>query len=520
MKMKTLLIVTLFFILNCEKKESSSTEELQSEVSNMLSAALAEAGVSSPTAKKTNTTMYPLNLVGSLEASEQVMTAEEQITAIEDQSQKPTIDRCFEGINLDVGLTETQLSCFGPNVEISGASYPFESSVTIGTFTGSDSFQNIQGSNGRAPKGDLGIWSATEASGEACISAKMNTLVNDASKTVFVTEKLFAAVLCVANHSNVALPTVGTSVNLLSLVSGRLAGVTFGTASLSNVSSGSSGANTYTMSLGGTINSGTFLLTSTTTKSDSTVSGRIYGYKPNIGSGGQQANSELAVFSVVYNQTASSHKVLMRAAVASNVSGAFDANHDLNFNSVSGNNYYYILSDIEPVSNLGKLYMAWQAGGGDSHTRVFRTETSTSGGTDSGFGYFGYGDKINQGTPSLGTIRGMICNWAATKGGLFDHTTDFKTNIVQSQKIQRDNSTGVFTPSENKISYAPTFTCNNNRKDNSSVGTFTVTTLSGNPPNETLTSDVKSFVTTFVYDLVTLNSGGYSDVGTITVPSY
>jgi hypothetical protein len=518
MNLKLLLAVSICITFGCSsKKDDASVSE--AEIINSLSAALAEAGVSSPTAKKSSTTPGASGIIGSFveTTQEQVLTAAEQIAAIEDQSQKATIAKCFEGINLDVGLQETNLACFGPDVQISGASYPFDSSVNTGTGTGADSFQNAQAPNGTAPKGDLGIWNSAETSGEACISAKMNTLVNDASKTVFVAEKLFAAILCVAHHSSVALPAAGASVDLLSLVSGKLTGVTFGTASLSRAASDTVGSVTYSMTVGGSIGAGAFSLTSNTTKSDTTVSGRIYGYKPNVGPNGQ--SSEAAIFSVVYNQTSTSHKVMMKAAVASSTTGAFDSDHDLSFNTVSGNNYYYIISDIDPATNLGKLHMAWQAGGGDSNTRVFRVETSSSGGVDTGFGYFGFGDKINTGTPGLGIIDGMICNWAITKGGLFDHVTHFKASKVQSQKIQR-NASGVFVSTEDKISYAPTFTCNNNPISGSAIGDFSVTILSGSPPNQTLTTDVKNFATNFVNDLVTLGSGGYTDVGAITAPTY
>jgi hypothetical protein len=513
----------------CSKKSDSSTTDSSTLITNQLAAALANAGVTSPTAQSTVSTAASLSMkkVNKYADTTQVLTEQEQITAIETQSTQSTDAACFSGIDLNVGLTETAVTCFGPNVQISATNYPFESTPYVNNgsvSTQMDGFNALANgsSNGMAPKGDLGVWKSAESSGESCVSAKMNTLVNDASKTVFASEKLMAGILCAANVAGKTLPNAGESLDLLSLVSGKITGVTFTTSTLSRATSDATGETTYSLSLTGTINSGNFSITSTTTKSASITKGRIYGYKPNIGPNGQ--SNELAAFSLVYDHSTSSHKVLMKSVVAANDTGLFTSG-DLNYNASSAaNNFYYIISDINPTSNLGKLYMAWQAGGGDSHTRVFRIETtSNSGAADTGVGYFGYGDKINSGTPSIGTINGMICNWAATKGGLYDHTTskNFKTNTVQSQKISR-NTSGVFTSTEDKIAYAPTFSCNNtNSSGTAAVGSITATIMTGtDPASMQPTTDVTTYATSFTHSLIQLGSVGYTDVGAITAPTY
>lgn len=346
-------------------------------------------------------------------------------------------------------------------------------------------------SNGNLPTGDLGIYSAAEADGEACAAAKSNAIVQNISDTVNGALKMAAAVACLLKVQGEALPTSGTSTNMATLwnSSAPSSGVTLTTATIAFVS-----ANKYTTTItgSGTAN-GAFNIVLTNTKTDATTfSGRVYGYfKPttltkNVG------------FSVVYSNSGTTLTAVGKSGdnTAGSSTAFFDASNNFDFSKAAftANGYYNLIS-IDTSTGLGTIYSTWQAGTGDSHGRVFRANTSRdSAGNDIGYAYFGYGPKVTE--AGVGTINRMICNWAGPGN---NHTG--LTNKAQGQVLAR-NSAGLFASSTNYITYAPTNSCDN------SSSTF----------QTGVTGATQTAVGTVTNNLVAVDALG--TIPTVTEPTY
>jgi hypothetical protein len=75
------------------------------------------------------------------------------------------------------------------------------------------------------------------------------------------------------------------------------------------------------------------------------------------------------------------------------------------------NNFSIFRADFNPVNNAGTYAYSWQAGAGDSHSRVLNVGIA---GPDAlqGDAWFGFGQSLLSGAELAGTINGFICNWA------------------------------------------------------------------------------------------------------------
>lgn len=109
--------------------------------------------------------------------------------------------------------------------------------------------------------------------------------------------------------------------------------------------------------------------------------------------------------------------------------------------------------NVHPDTWVGNVSYAWQAGSGDSNTRVFNVIVSAT----AGCGFFGYGGAFNTttGTAPSNAITNMICNWAGPGN---QHTG--LTGKAQKQCMTK-SSAGVFAidSTKNNISYAPVNSC-------------------------------------------------------------
>ncbi|WP_369601229.1 hypothetical protein AAIA72_15680 [Hahella sp. SMD15-11] len=122
-------------------------------------------------------------------------------------------------------------------------------------------------------------------------------------------------------------------------------------------------------------------------------------------------------------------------------------------------NYNIYVADFSPETGEGKYLYAWQAGSGDSHTRLLMLNLSADQSTGAlhGTAYFGFGDRVQ--TTTAPTFKGMICNWAGPGN---DHST--LADRVQRQVIRQNLTTNLFeldsTVTDNSdITYAPTNSC-------------------------------------------------------------
>ena len=111
--------------------------------------------------------------------------------------------------------------------------------------------------SGQMPSGDLAIWNATQGT-QACAAAKMTELVEKVASIVDNMVSVFGAVACAGKKASIALPAIGSSVDLASALSTYVSvtGLTFSAATLERLAD--SGANPVyklrvrmSMSLGG-----------------------------------------------------------------------------------------------------------------------------------------------------------------------------------------------------------------------------------------------------------------------------
>lgn len=150
-----------------------------------------------------------------------------------------------------------------------------------------------------------------------------------------------------------------------------------------------------------------------------------------------------------------------------------------------GNNANVLLADFNPTSGVGNYQYAWQAGFGDSNTRVLNMNISS---TSSAVAYFGFGPAITA-SSGVGTIDRMICNWAGPNSS--------HTGVSKVQKQVMTRSSTMFTPSSNFITYDPVNSCDSTSASFSykKASDSTYTTASSTTANLVNVTDITSNVT-------------------------
>ena len=109
-----------------------------------------------------------------------------------------------------------------------------------------------------------------------------------------------------------------------------------------------------------------------------------------------------------------------------------------------GNNFSVFTADFDPTTLAGEYSYSWQAGYGDSDSRILNLNLTASTGT----AYFGYGPEFT--TSTSGVIDGFYCNWAGPGG----HS---KAQYAQKQTMTL--AAGLWGPDVSTITYAPTNSC-------------------------------------------------------------
>lgn len=370
------------------------------------------------------------------------------------------------------------------------------------------------------PPFDTGFWSLTEgASNEACAASQMNYLVDAVATRVEMMFNMFDMMVCVSKKAGIAEPSVGSTANLKDTMSshGSVSGITVNTATIERLANSAAGNPVYkstlsvTITAGGETRTGTAILKNEVTGTDANgknnYKGKLsmtmsnptqLGNNCGTANGAADAGSVMAGVVKYVKTSATSVKYEYNyAEFCGSTSAPLDTDNNISRTDVFsgtntdgwGSNWNYGIFDLNPSNGTGNVAYAWQAGNGDQRTRVMNiTTTANSDGSASGTAWYGFGPDVN-GTGTLGSIDGFVCNWAGPNGAinsnprthaaLLASTPAKAVTLAQKQILSRASGASVFTTTaaNSAITYAPANSCN--KTSANSTFTFVAETQSG-----------------------------------------
>ena len=333
---------------------------------------------------------------------------------------------------------------------------------------------------GELPTGDLGMWTATDATtGHACAAAELDARLDSIAYRTNTALMALAGFVDVARSAGKPLPAAGASLSLLAEMNATFPGIVFTTASIAR---GTAGDWTYTARFAFTDRTGqprnAELVLRHTPGADRTRYDGLLTYAIGRGTADPMncppsAGGTVDVGTLRYQRAGdTSMTVGLRegnycgagsaAALATSVAD-FAADGQLDpagkWNGTRGwaNNFNRFGASYAPKTLAGTFAFGWQAGYGDGHARLFNIGLNHDAASErrDGEAYFGFGDDI---ATSTGTIRGFICNWAGPGNS---HAYQ---PYAQRQHVTFDDTSGRWTPTNNaaassNLTYAPTNAC-------------------------------------------------------------
>lgn len=340
-------------------------------------------------------------------------------------------------------------------------------------------------SNGDLPNGDVGIWDAYEGT-EACAAAQMNYLISAVSKRVDTMINMFNNMACVGKKEGILLPAIGATVDIKSALETKstMTGITVNTATIERLADDADGNPVYKSIASVTIgtHTGTATLKHIKTGTDAykgklsmTISNAT-AMSPMNCTGAAAGSVHAAVISYAKTSATSVVYEMNFAEFCGADATPLDSNNNIArtdaFNPTTnltgwGSDWNYALFNLNPSNGTGTVAYAWQAGFGDERTRVLdATVTAAADGSASGTAYYGFGPDVN-GTATLGTIEGFICNWAGPDGATQSNprtssaliTAGKEWPIAQKQTLTRAAGGTEYTPASSSIKYAPEKSC-------------------------------------------------------------
>ncbi len=386
----------------------------------------------------------------------------------------------------------TNAACYGPTLTYENHPDVEDGGKDADTVDDDGVGPNDTDGDGSLPSGDLGIWrSLQDDSTIPCSAGQLNAKVDGISTQVDSAEYAMASMICLANVNGIALPSVGETTDLTSVVSSgfetNAVELTVSSASLARDADDADGNTVYIANLVGTTTDGdgdpqtvTVRLKHIPTATDnSTYKGKLSytvatddGTKPGNCTPGTATGQTDAV-SISYEKD--SETSLTYQLNSGNFCGNdadpyvsatnFTVDSTKSFDTLDepngwANNFSVGLFNLDPSDGTGNFQFAWQAGAGDSNTRVMNAAiVAGDGSTVSGSAYFGFGPTAQEGA---GAIDRMICNWA---GAGSTHTGQL---LAQRQTFDLDTSTGTFSNVVDNITYAPTNSCDSDGTDGAS----------------------------------------------------
>jgi hypothetical protein len=372
--------------------------------------------------------------------------------------------------------------------------------------------------SGQLPGGDLMMWLETDSSsGHTCSAAQLNARLRGIKNQSFASLMSLASMLFVANSNGDSLPEVGSVLDLTTDMNALgLTGINF---TASTIEQPSADQWKYTQNYSYNDGSGTARNISVTLTHNSGASDVEYdglmayivnGDDTIFGGGNCQQSERTLNGSLAYSRE-SDTLLKMQSRVATlcgtgssgfitDITATDEGQVDPgNQYDTVGNpdgwseNFNLFGMEMDPNTLKGSYAYVWQAGLGDSHSRIFLmgvnfNETGGTGQTD-GEAYAGYGDTIAN---TDGMIDGLICNWAGPNNShaLQDYT--------QRQFFTLDETSGLYFTSTggSDISYAPTNSCEYDGSGTFKYDTDLDNDLSDETASPAITTDLMSAVDT------------------------
>lgn len=379
---------------------------------------------------------------------------------------------------------------------------------------------------GQLPGGDLGIWTAQTESGEACAAAQLNARMRDVQNQVSMGLMGLAGLVAAYESTGQSWPddvAPGDSVDLTAEMEALgLDGVTIASATMSLDADGSSWSYAlglgYDAASGDTKNIQLALQHRAVDRSTGAFEGLLSYAIEDESNGGNcrdRPSGDVTLNgSVHYIKGATSSLVLQaRSAAACGLASAEPSANLLHDPVVSdvlsgdavdpssswADNFNVFTAEFDPTTLLGNYSYAWQAGSGDSHTRVLAVGLETEAG---GEAYFGFGDRVQ--ASLSGEIKGFLCNWAGPGG---DHAPADFGRYAQRQFLTRDAATERYVtlaPSDSNITYAPTNSC---MYDGSGIFSYDRNLNDDLSDESADTTAVMRSDTTLAFDLMAVSEG-------------
>lgn len=362
------------------------------------------------------------------------------------------------------------------------------------------------------PGGDVGIWGASNSTGESCVAAQVTELVDNFTGGAYVAQLSAASLYCYMKASGISIPDAegetvslsATQVEDFSFTDEGGSAFTVSSASVDYIEDSAGNAG-YKMTLLGTMTVGGSsqdfkMIVRYVGQDDGGYSGTIsYYYRfasvndsGHCGAETGSTNAGSMIFSKA--DSASDVQVALNTArycgatyepfIATNDQlepcDKYGSSSDVDSSATNGwgSDWNRLVFNYDPETLVGKYSFAWMAGNADGWTRTFNaaiTDAST------GVGYFGFGPDISTisggvctKSSDIGKITKMICNWAGPG------TNRQPVDLVQKQTISK--SSGKWVAATSNITFSPTNTCDQDGTGAEDVVYCSATTDSGTCP--------------------------------------
>ncbi|MCP4089996.1 MAG: hypothetical protein GY746_09405 [Gammaproteobacteria bacterium] len=330
--------------------------------------------------------------------------------------------------------------------------------------------------DGQLPSGDLGIWKETVASGEACAAAQLNSQLTAIEQQTSLSLAVLAAMKSAYDSSG--------SADISSYLPAGVTWVshTFAFDSVTNVTE-------YAVELGYDTNGdGTDeaieieLLHAQDSSDDEIYEGLLTIRAADTFTGGNCGSglNDISRYTSVHyiQNSANDLRLQARSGNFCGTNSTSVASHDAFSEAVSAidtrvtgdmlnpakswaDDFRVFTAEYDPTPDTsgeleGRYTLTWQAGSGDSHSRILDVGLGAGSGGES---WFGFGNRVQvvNTVNEFGVIEGMICNWAGPKT-----TPMIIQDFAQRQHMTLDTSLSLYIPSNagaSDITYAPTQNC-------------------------------------------------------------